>query len=86
MNNNIPHVPHPEDYTPHTEAFWEEFLFGPVRPKVFCPQCSRLVFKDDFEPRAGMCGACINEAMAEAGEFFARRGLVASAEEQEAND
>jgi hypothetical protein len=53
---------------------------------VWCPQGAHVVMKEDFEPRAGMCGACINEAMAEAGDYFSRRGLVASAEENEAND
>jgi hypothetical protein len=53
---------------------------------VWCPQGAHVVMKDDFEPRAGMCGACISEAMAECGEYFAHRGLVASGEEQEAND
>jgi hypothetical protein len=53
---------------------------------VWCPQGAHVVMMDDFEPRAGMCGVCISEAMAEAGEFFARRGLVASSEEQEAHD
>jgi hypothetical protein len=42
--------------------------------------------KDDFDPRAGMCGVCISEAMADAGDYFSRRGLVASAEEQPFND
>ena len=53
---------------------------------VWCPQAAHVVMKEDFEPRAGMCGACINEAMAEAGEFFARRGMVASIEEESHND
>jgi hypothetical protein len=50
---------------------------------VWCPQGAHVVMQDDFEPRAGMCGACINEAMADAGDYFSRRGLVASAEENE---
>jgi hypothetical protein len=83
---NIPTVPFPEDFTPHTEAQWTEFFLGPVPARTFCYQCRRLVKKDDFDPRAGMCGACINEAMAEAPEYFSNRGLVASAEEQEAHD
>jgi hypothetical protein len=53
---------------------------------VWCPQGAHVVMKEDFEPRAGMCGACISEAMTDAGDFFARRGLVASFEENEAND
>ena len=52
----------------------------------WCEQGKHVVMKDDFEPRAGMCGACISEAMNEAGEYFSRRGLVASAEEHEALD
>jgi hypothetical protein len=53
---------------------------------VWCPQGAHVVMQDDFEPRAGMCGACISDAMADAGEFFARRGLVASFEENESHD
>ena len=53
---------------------------------VWCPQGAHVVQTDDFDPRAGMCGVCINEAMAEAGDFFARRGLVASIEEEAHND
>lgn len=53
---------------------------------VWCPQGAHVVMKEDFEPRAGMCGACISEAMAEAPEYFSNRGLVASQEEQEAYD
>lgn len=53
---------------------------------VWCPQGSHVVMQDDFEPRAGMCEACISEAMNEAGDYFSRRGLVASAEEHEALD
>jgi hypothetical protein len=51
-----------------------------------CPQCRYVVEKQDLDPRAGMCGACINEAMAEMDSTFVQRGLVASAEEQEAYD
>ena len=53
---------------------------------VWCPQGAHVVMKDDFDPRAGMCGVCISEAMADAGDYFSRRGLVASAEEHEAHD
>lgn len=53
---------------------------------VWCPQGAHVVRQEDYEPRAGMCGACIGDAMADAGEYFSRRGLVASAEEHEAND
>jgi len=53
---------------------------------MWCPQGAHVVMQDDYDPRAGMCGACINDAMAEAPEYFGHRGLVASAEEQEAND
>ena len=53
---------------------------------VWCPQGTHAVMQEDFEPRAGMCGACISEAMADAGEYFAHRGLVAAAEEQQAFD
>lgn len=56
-------------------AYWE-----------LCPQCKTWVKCFDFDPRAGMCGACISEAMAEAPEYFSTRGLVASAEENEHND
>jgi hypothetical protein len=52
----------------------------------WCEQGRHVVMQDDFDPRAGMCGACISAAMAEAGDYFSRRGLVASAEEHEAND
>lgn len=62
------------------------FLLSGQDGLVWCPQGAHVVMQDDFELRAGMCGACIGEAMADAGEFFSRRGLVASAEEQEAND
>jgi hypothetical protein len=63
-----------------------ESVLGAQEDFVWCPQGAHVVMQDDFEPRAGMCGACINEAMADAGDYFSRRGLVASAEEQEAND
>lgn len=53
---------------------------------AWCPQGAHVVQVEDFEPRAGMCGACISEAVADAGEFFASRGLVASAEEMAFND
>ncbi|HMH13493.1 MAG TPA: hypothetical protein VK578_10330 [Edaphobacter sp.] len=53
---------------------------------AWCPQGAHVVMTDDFDPRAGMCGACISEAMNEAGDYFQRRGLVSSAEEHEAND
>lgn len=53
---------------------------------MWCPQGAHVVMQDDYDPRAGMCGACINDAMAEAPEYFGHRGLVALAEEQEAND
>lgn len=52
----------------------------------WCEQGHHAVLADDFDPRAGMCGACISEAMAEAGEYFSSRGLVASLEEQTFND
>lgn len=54
--------------------------------KTFCPQCRTLVKDSDFDPRAGMCGSCISEAMAEVPEFFGRRGLVESVEEHYSND
>jgi hypothetical protein len=82
----IPKVPNPEDFTSHTEEQWNELLLGPVPTYIFCPQGSHMVQKEDYDPRAGMCGACINQAMADVPEFFARGGLVASAEENEAND
>jgi hypothetical protein len=63
-----------------------ESVLGGQDDFVWCPQGAHVVMKEDFESRAGMCGACINEAMAEAGNYFSRRGLVASAEEQEAYD
>lgn len=53
---------------------------------VWCPQGEHVVMKDDYDPQAGMCGVCINEAMAEASEWFGRKGLIPTAEEQEAND
>jgi hypothetical protein len=53
---------------------------------IWCPQGAHVVMQDDFDPRAGMCGACINEAMAEAPEYFSSRGLVASAEEKHSHD
>jgi hypothetical protein len=53
---------------------------------VWCPQGAHVVMQNDFDPRAGMCGVCISEAMADAGDYFSRRGLVASAEEHEAHD
>jgi hypothetical protein len=62
------------------------FLLAGQDDFIWCPQGAHVVMKEDFEPRAGMCGACINEAMAEAPEYFGHRGLVASAEENEAND
>jgi hypothetical protein len=63
-----------------------EFLLSGQDDFVWCPQGSHVVMQDDFEPRAGMCGACINEAMTEMDAVLVRRGLVASAEENEAND
>jgi hypothetical protein len=62
------------------------FLLSGQDDFVWCPQGSHVVMQNDFDPGAGMCGACISETMAEAGDYFARRGLVASAEEHEAND
>ena len=53
---------------------------------VWCPQGAHVVQTDDFDPRAGMCGVCISEAMAEMDTILVRRGLVASAEEMQAND
>jgi hypothetical protein len=53
---------------------------------VWCPQGAHVVMTDDFDPRAGMCGACINEAMAEMDAVLVSRGLVASAEEETFND
>jgi hypothetical protein len=38
---------------------------------------------EDFDPRAGMCGVCISEAMQEMDTVLTRRGLVASAEEEQ---
>jgi hypothetical protein len=63
-----------------------KFILSGQEDFVWCPQGAHVVMRDDYDPRAGMCGACINEAMAEAPEYFGQRGLVASAEEQEAND
>jgi hypothetical protein len=83
---NTPDVPYPENFTPHTEAEWTEIILGPWPKYKLCPQCSHMVNVNDFEPRAGMCGACISEAMNEAGDYFSRRGLLASAEEHEAHD
>jgi hypothetical protein len=81
---NIPEVGQPEDWGKPID--WDELLLGPIAQRTFCAQCSRMVLKEDFDPRAGMCGACISEAMAEVPEFFAHAGIVASAEEQEAHD
>jgi hypothetical protein len=53
---------------------------------VWCPQGAHVVMSDDFDPRAGMCGVCISEAMADAGDYFSRRGLVASIEEEAHQD
>jgi acetyl-CoA carboxylase beta subunit len=53
---------------------------------VLCPQCKYVVEKRDLDPQAGMCGACINEAMAEMPEYLGVRGLVATAEEQQSHD
>jgi hypothetical protein len=79
-------VPYPINFTPHTEREWTEAIVGEFPKYKFCSQCSHMVQEQDYDSRAGMCGACINEAMAEAGDYFSRRGLVASAEEHEAND
>jgi hypothetical protein len=53
---------------------------------VWCPQGAHVVQTDDFDPRAGMCEVYISEAMAEMDAVLVRRGVVASAEEQEALD
>jgi len=53
---------------------------------VWCPQGAHVVQTDDFDPRAGMCGVCISEAMAEMDAVLVHRGVVASAEEMQAND
>ena len=53
---------------------------------VWCPQGAHVVMTEDFDPRAGMCGVCINEAMQEMDTVLTRRGLVASVEEQTFND
>jgi hypothetical protein len=82
----IQNVPYPKNFTPHSEQQWTEMIIGPWPKYKLCPQCSKLTNVDDFDPRAGMCGACISEAMNEAGDYFSRRGLVASAEEQTFND
>jgi len=82
----IQNVPYPENFTPHTEEQWTDMLLGPLPKYVFCPQGSHMVQEQDFDPRAGMCGACINEAMNEVSDYFSMRGLVASAEEQHSND
>ena len=79
-------VPYPENFTPHTEQEWSEAIIGEFLKYKFCSQCSHMVQEQDFDPRAGMCGACINEAMAEAGDYFSKRGLVASIEEEAHND
>ena len=62
-----------------------DFILGGT-DLAWCPQGAHVVMQDDFEPRAGMCGACISEAMAEMDTILVQRGLVASAEEHEAND
>lgn len=58
-------------------------VLGGQQDFVWCPQGAHVVMTDDFEPRAGMCNECISEAMNEAGDYFSRRGLVASAEEEQ---
>ena len=50
---------------------------------VWCPQGAHVVMTEDFDPRAGMCGVCISEAMQEMDTVLTRRGLVASAEEEQ---
>ena len=66
----------------------DEIMSAVVSGSAFkwCPQGCHVVMQDDFDPRAGMCGACISEAMADAGDYFSRRGLVASIEEEAHND
>ncbi len=82
----IQNVPYPKDFTPHSEKEWTEIILGPWPKYRLCPQCSKMTNVNDFDPRAGMCGVCINEAMAEMDTILVQRGLVASAEEHEAND
>jgi hypothetical protein len=82
----IQNVPYPINFTPHTEQEWTEIILGPWPKYKLCPQCSKMANVDDFDPRAGMCGVCINEAMADAGDYFSRRGLVASIEEDAHDD
>ena len=50
------------------------------------PQHHGTVPRDEFDERAQMCNECIGEALGEMDTVLARRGLVASAEEQESND
>ena len=63
-----------------------EFLLSGQDSFVWCPQGAHVVQTDDFGPRAGMCGVCISEAMAEMDAVLVHRGVVASAEEEERYD
>lgn len=67
-----------------TDKIIEAVLSGTVW--TLCRQCRDVVMREDYEPRAGMCKCCVSEAFAEAPEFFGRRGLVATAEEEDHND
>ena len=53
---------------------------------AFCTQHHGIVPRDEFDKEAQMCNDCVSDAFNEMAFVLESRGLVASAEEEEAND